>query len=106
MTVLLLCLLPKEKRARRPGKFRPLGLLQSFQKIVEMMLVMRWRDMLERTLPKCMLGFRRGKSAFECMFLVLHCFEKCKEFSRPCVAAKLDVKKAYDSVCWGRLFES
>ena len=60
--------LPKQK----PGEFRPISLLSSMSKLVEYMIQIRMRELVEPKLPRQQFGCRPGHSTAQALMRLMH----------------------------------
>ena len=91
----------------KPGKdpcyvksFRPISLLPTMSKMFETVILTRIEPILnsKRIIPAHQFGFRRKHSTIQQLHRVVHKIENDFDSKRFCVAAFLDIAKAFDSV--------
>ncbi len=86
--------LPKPK----PGEYRPISLLPSMSKIVEYMIQIRMREIVEKLLPHQQFGCRAGHSTAQALMRLMHHSGVAAGTDRQFGALVYDFAKAYDRV--------
>jgi hypothetical protein len=86
--------LPKPKR----GEYRPISLLPSLSKIVEYMVQMRLREIVEPKLPRNQFGCRPGHSTTQALLRLMHYSGISAGTNHHFGAILYDFVKAYDRV--------
>ena len=86
--------LPKPK----PGEYRPISLLPSMSKIVEYMIQIRMREIVEKLLPHQQFGCRAGHSTAQALMRLMHHSGVAAGTDRQFGAILYDFAKAYDRV--------
>ena len=86
--------LPKQK----PGEYRPISLLPSLTKIVEYMVQIRLREIIEPKLPPNQFGCRPGHSTTQALLRLMHYSGVSAGNNLQFGAISYDFVKAYDRV--------
>ena len=104
----LIALISKMENPSSTTQFRPIGLYNSFYKIIANILVNRMRPLLEKIIDPVQSAFVPKRSIHDNILLtheIMNKFKNMKE-KKFWVALKLDMEKAYDRVEWTFLFDA
>ena len=91
-------LLPKVPRLATCNDLRPITIVPTSRKLVSCVWLERVRPLLELTLPDRNMGCRKKFQAVELIQAVRLVVERAKEWKLDVFVAKLDFRKAYDSL--------
>ena len=91
-------LLPKLARPQSTHDYRPITIIPTARKLFSKVWLSKVRDQLNGTLSEWNLGCRCGYQASEVVFSLRQIIEKCREWRKPVFVAKLDFRKAFDSL--------
>lgn len=98
----LLCLIPKIENAHRANHFRPLGLCNTFYKILSNILVNILKPLLPTLICPHQGAYLSGKH-YSDLFLIaqetMHSMNNSKSIDGWMII-KIDIKKAFDSISW------
>lgn len=96
----LVPLLKPGKSLLDPAAYRPTALASCVGKLMERVILARLEWFLEHynVYPGVMAGFRRGRSAIECVIDLVTFVQQQRRIKRICAALFLDVKGPYDNL--------
>jgi retron-type reverse transcriptase len=86
--------LPKQKQ----GDYRPISLLPSLSKIIEYMIQIRMRNIIESKIPRHQFGCRPGHSTAQALMRLMHYAGTTAGNEEQFGAISYDFSKAYDRV--------
>lgn len=95
----------KKGNRRKCGNYRGITLLSHTMKLLEKIIEMRIRKIVEPLLEEEQHGFRKGRSTVDLIFAVRMLTEKYWEYGKNLVIAFVDIEKAYDSVPRNKIWE-
>lgn len=97
-------LVPKTKRARSLGDYRPISLVSSLYKIISKVLSSRLRGVMGWVISSTKSAFIQERQILGSILIANECTDSKWRNRGEGVVCKLDMEKAYNRVDWGFLF--
>jgi hypothetical protein len=94
----LLCLIPKGGCKSNLKNWRPITLLNTVYKILAKAMARKLQPMLDNLIHPNQIGFIKGRSIIDNVFLAFEMMEWVVESNQPMVMMLLDFEKAYNQV--------
>eukprot|EP00971_Amphidinium_carterae_P344758 6485351-Amphidinium_carterae.2 len=98
-------LLSKHSKPKGPKDFRPISLINVTARLAAKVALYKTAHLWER-LPDYIMGFRRGVSTDNMIFILSETVQRAKEWHRPLVFLKIDLSRAFDCVPRSLLVEA
>ena len=98
-------LLPKKDGAEEISDFRPISLIHSIAKIVTKMLALRLGPFMDVLVSKAQSAFIKERSIHDNFLYVKNLATRLHKSKTPCLMFKLDIRKAFDSMCWDNIID-
>ena len=99
-------MVPKSGNLTEPTNWRPIAILSVFYKLFSRMVYSRLRAQLEGQQSSDQTGFRTGIRLEDALAIAETLIGKTSEWNLPLFIASLDLKKAFDRVEHGALFQA
>jgi hypothetical protein len=91
-------LIPKINRVKRVADLRPITIVPTLKKLYSLLLLSKASPQLEEKLSPWNMGCRKSFQALEAVSCLRWAVERSREWQLPLYVAKLDFKKAFDSL--------
>ena len=102
----VIALIPKVPNPSKMGDFRPISCCNTIYKCISKIIAKRLQLILPDMVDQAQSAFVKGRKISDNVFLAQDLLRDYhKSSGKPRVAAKVDVMKAYDSVCWDFLID-
>lgn len=101
----LITLIPKKQDAFSPADYRPISLVHSFAKLVTKLLANRLSKELHNLVDVNQSAFVKGRSIHDNFKFVELAAKTLYRKRKPSLLIKLDISKAFDTVCWPFLLQ-
>ena len=98
-------LVPKKDGAEDITDFRPISLIHGFAKIVAKILSLRLAPHMNDIVSLAQSAFIKKRSIHDNFMFVQNYARWLHRRKKPTLLFKLDIKKAFDSVCWEHILE-
>jgi ribonuclease HI len=104
----MISLLPKTSQVPAPGDFRPIALLPVLYKVYTGMLTVRLENYVDANniLYASQYGSRAGKGTAHAISHLVSVLEDAKQHNKKAYICSLDIRKAFDSVEYGAIFDA
>ena len=96
-------LIPKKEEVESISDFRPISLIHTFTKIISKILALRLAPKMQELISTCQSPFIKGRSIHDNFLYVRNLAQRFHRSGMPSLLFKLDISKAFDSVCWDYL---
>lgn len=100
-----LTLIPKKAEALLAKDFRPTSLIHSFAKLIAKILANWLAPILNSLVASNQSALVRGRCIHDNYMLVQQTIKSLHKHKVPSLFLKLDISKAFDSLCWSFLLE-
>ena len=99
-------MLPKAGDLKDPSNWRPIAILQVCYKIFARLLYNRLKGVLEHEQTDEQMGLRPHRSTVDALLILEPIVGQSLEYRMPLWFASLDLRKAFDRLEWGQLFQA
>ena len=93
----------KKEEVESISDFRPISLIHAFAKIISKILALRLAPKMQELIATCQSAFIKGRSIHDNFLYVRNLAQRFHRSGMPSLLFKLDISKAFDSVCWDYL---
>ena len=100
---MFIALIPKEKDACTPSKFRPIALCNVVYKIISKFMANRLKPILPQIISEEHSGYVEGRQIMDNVLLAHKMIHTLKTLRKAGMIIQLDLSKAYDKVSWAYL---
>ncbi|KAJ0443306.1 putative RNA-directed DNA polymerase [Helianthus annuus] len=98
-----IALIPKIKDPLMPSDFRPISLIGCINKVISKVLVNRLKKVIGRLISEEQTAFLKGRNITDGPLMLNEICAWLKKSRKTAMIFKVDIHKAYDSLCWGFL---
>ena len=103
VTSSFIALIPKKDNPQSLSDYGPISLIVSMHKIISKLLALRVKKVLGSVISPCQTTFMPGRIILDEVVVTNELIDYVKFRNRGCFLFKIDLGKAYDSVCWSFL---
>ncbi|KAJ0876108.1 putative RNA-directed DNA polymerase [Helianthus annuus] len=98
-----IALIPKTKDPLKPADYRPISLVGCINKVISKVLVNRLKQVISRLISEEQTAFLRGRNITDGPLILNEVCAWLKRSRKTAMIFKVDIHKAYDSLCWNFL---